>query len=83
MEVAPWQLSTWSSPPRCMMDWHGLMSLRMVCKAHSCAVWTGMISTYRMLISHVSDNHQIGRVFLEVITSSTCGQRRWCIHTMT
>ena len=55
----------------------------MVYKARPCAKLAGMIDIYLVPINYVSGSHQSCRILHEKITFSTCGQRRWCIHTMT
>ena len=48
----------------------GLITLRMICKAHSCAKLTGMIDADHMPISHVSGSLQLDHFFHDNITST-------------
>ncbi len=54
---------------------HGLIILRMICKARPFEKRTGMINTYTVPIAHVSGSHQLGRIFLEMIIITTLGNR--------
>ena len=48
----------------------GLITLRMICKARSCAKLTGMIDADHVPISHVSGSLQLDDFFHENITST-------------
>ena len=47
----------------------GLITLRMLCKARSCAELTGTIDSDHVPISHVSGSLQLDHFFHENITS--------------
>ena len=58
------------SPPRCNVDWHGLISLLMISKARSCAKRVCMIVVGHVPIAQVSGSFHFGRVWHEVIDFS-------------
>ena len=73
MDVHRFGLSIWTPPPLCRMDWHGLESLRKICKAHPSAKLACMISPDLVAIGHVNSNSHFGRVLHEMITFSILG----------
>ena len=62
------------SPPRCNVDWHGLISLRMICKARSCANLVCMIVVGHVPIAHVSGSLQLGHILHEMVIISMLGE---------
>ena len=53
----------------------GLITLRMICKARSCAELTGMIDADHVPISHVIGSLQLDDFFHENITSTITRSR--------
>ena len=73
MDVLRQQAVHVTSPPRCTAGLHGLSSLRMICKARSCAKRVCMINTDHVAITYVSGCFHLARIFHDAIG---CSMRR-------